>query len=88
MKSTSQASDLADRLLLHILQDPELLSSLLGRSGLDPSALSKIANGPEAHEFIMDFIAESDDRVIDCAEAIGVSALEIGMAARILGRRD
>ncbi|WBU52003.1 DUF3572 family protein [Paracoccus sp. SCSIO 75233] len=88
MVSLNRAHELADNLLLHILEDPELLSSLLGRSGLDPSELGTVVNGPGAHEFVLDFVAESDERVIACAEALGVSASEIGMAARLVSRRD
>ncbi len=88
MSSASQARDLADRLLLHVLQDEELLSSLLGRSGMDPSQLSAVVNGPGIHEFILEFVTESDDRVMACAEAVGVDPHQIGMASRILSRRD
>lgn len=88
MISPSQARDLADRVLLHVLQDDELLSSLLGRSGIDPAQLSTVVNGPDIHEFILEFVNESDDRVIACAEAIGVSPAEIGAAARYLLQRD
>jgi hypothetical protein len=88
MSSASQARDLADRLLLHVLQDEELLSSLLGRSGMDPSQLAAVVNGPDIHEFILEFVTESDDRVIACAEAVGVDPNQIGMASRILSRRD
>ena len=88
MISASQARDLADRLLLHVLQDEELLASLLGRSGMDPAQLSSVVNGPEIHEFILEFVTESDDRVMSCAEAIGVSPVQIGTMARILSRRD
>ena len=71
-----------------MLEDPELLSSLLGRSGMEPSHLSAVVNGPGVHEFILDFIAENDERVMSCADALGVSASEIGMAARLLARLD
>lgn len=84
----SQARDLADQLLLHILQDPELLGSLMGRSGMTPAQLRETVTGPHVHEFVMDFVTESDDRVIACADAIGVGASEIGLAARHLARRD
>lgn len=80
--------DIADRLLLHILDDPELLSSLLGRSGLAPSQLREVLTDAQAPEFILDFVTESDDRVISCADAIGVTPEQIGMAARISARRD
>lgn len=88
MTSTSQARDLADRLLLHVLGDEELLGSLLGRSGMTPSQLPAIVKDPEIHEFIMEFVTESDDRVFSCADAIGASPAAIGNAARILLRRD
>ena len=88
MPSLSQTRDLANRLLLHILEDEELLSSLLGRSGMSPAQLRDVVSGPDAPEFIMEFVTESDDRVLACAEAIGASPVEIGLAARILLRRD
>ncbi|MBA4489771.1 DUF3572 family protein [Paracoccus sp. S1E-3] len=88
MSAASQARDLADRLLLHVLQDEELLSSLLGRSGMDPSQLTAVVNGPEIHEFILEFVTESDDRVLACAEAVGIDPAQISMASRILSRRD
>ena len=84
----SQARDLADQLLIHILENPELLSSLMGRSGMTPAQLRETVSGPHVHEFVMDFVTESDDRVIACAEALGVGAGEICMAARHLARRD
>lgn len=86
--SETQARNLADKLLLHILAEPELISSLMGRSGLTPDHLREIVNNPGVHEFVMDFVTESDDRVMDCADALGVAANDIGMAARILARRD
>ncbi|WBU59137.1 DUF3572 family protein [Paracoccus albus] len=86
--SETQARDLAEKLLLHVLQEPELLSSLMGRSGMTPDQLREIVSNPGVHEFVMDFVTESDDRVMDCADAIGVAASEIGMAARLLARRD
>ncbi|MFV0410041.1 MAG: DUF3572 family protein [Paracoccus sp. (in: a-proteobacteria)] len=88
MQSPSQARNLADRLLLHVLEEPELISSLLGQSGLSPSQLTEIVNGPGIHEFILDFIVENDDRVMNCADALGIGASEIGMAARLLAGRD
>lgn len=88
MRSTSQHRELADRLLLHILGDEELLSSMLGRSGMAPSQLRSIVESPEIAEFILEFVTESDERVLACAEAIGARPEEIGMAARILMRRD
>ncbi|TKW67004.1 MAG: DUF3572 family protein [Paracoccus denitrificans] len=84
----SQARDLADRLLMHILEEPELLGSLMGRSGMTPAQLREVVSGPHVHEVVLDFVTESDDRVMACAEAIGVSATEIGMAARYIARRD
>ena len=89
MTGTAQKMhDLADRLLLHILEDPELLSSLMGRSGMTPAQLREIVCSSHVHEFILDFVTESDDRVIACADAIGVGAAEISLAARHLARRD
>ncbi|MDO5641625.1 MAG: DUF3572 family protein [Paracoccus sp. (in: a-proteobacteria)] len=86
--STSQARDLADRLLLHILSDEELLMSLMGRSGMTPAQLGELANSPHIHEFVMDFVTETDERVIACAEALGIPGTDIAMAARWLARRD
>lgn len=88
MNSTERARDIADRLLLHVLGEPELLSSLMGRSGITPAQLRELVNGPHIHGFILEFVAESDDRVIACADATGVSAAEIGHADRLLNRRD
>ena len=88
MPNVSQSRDLADRLLLLILQDEELVSSLLGRSGMSPTQLRGVINTPEINEFILEFVTESDDRVLACANAIGVAPGEIGLAARILQRRD
>ncbi|SDE25300.1 Protein of unknown function [Paracoccus isoporae] len=85
---TETARDIADRLMLHVLGDPELLSSLMGRSGITPDQLRALVNGPDIHGFILDFVAESDDRVMQCADATGISAAEIGHAARLLNRRD
>ncbi|MFD1795719.1 DUF3572 family protein [Paracoccus aurantiacus] len=86
--SKQTAHDIADRLLLHILADEELLSSLLGRSGLNPSQLAEVVNGPGIHEFVLEFVSESDDRVMACADAIGARPDDIALASRMLSRRD
>ena len=88
MTSTSQAREIADRLLLHILGDHDLLGDFLTRGGIEPAQLGAVVNGPEIHEFVLDFVTESDDRIIACAGALGIGAGEIGMAARLLARRD
>ncbi|WBU65524.1 DUF3572 family protein [Paracoccus aerodenitrificans] len=88
MITPRQAHEIADNLLLYVLQDPELLSSLIGRSGIDPAQLNQLVNGDDVHEFILEFVAESDDRVIACAEATGIAASDIAFAARLLARRD
>ncbi|MDO5605053.1 MAG: DUF3572 family protein [Paracoccus sp. (in: a-proteobacteria)] len=88
MMNPSRAREIADELLLHILSDAELLESLLGRAGIAPEQLAGIVNGGQAHEFILDFVTESDDRVIACAGATGIAASDIGIAARRLAQRD
>lgn len=65
-----------------------MVSSLLGHNGMSPSQLRSVINTSEINEFILEFVTESDDRVLACANAIGVAPAEIGMAARILLRRD
>lgn len=84
----SLAREIAENLMIQILHNEELLSGLMGRSGTDPAGLREILTGPDSAEFVLDYVVETDERVIGLAEATGLRAADIGLAARILARRD
>ena len=82
--SPRSARDIADRALTHILSDPELVCTLLGVTGATPQGLRAMLGSEALALACLDIIMESDDRVLDFAEAAGLAAQEIAHAHALL----
>lgn len=80
--SESRARDLAMSALLHIAGQPELTTAFLAASGLRPQDLRGLAESPELAVHVLDFLLETDSRVVEAAEALSVGPQDL-MAARV-----
>lgn len=67
------ARDLALRAFGHVAADPELAAALLATTGATPAGLRAMASRPEFAGFILDFLLESDERILGFAAAEGVT---------------
>lgn len=65
--------DLALRAFAHVAADPELAEALLAATGATPASLRAIAARPEFAGFILDFLLETDARVLGFAAAEGIA---------------
>lgn len=65
--------DLALRAFAHVAADPELAAALLSATGATPADLRVMARRPEFAGFILDFLLESDERVLGFAAAEGLA---------------
>ena len=83
-----EARDIADAGFAHIAGDPELVTSLLAQSGCDPAGLRAMAQSPEFAVFVLDFLLEMDQRVLDFALDSGIKPQRVQMARAVLGGGD
>lgn len=83
-----EARAIADAGLVHIAADPDLLMAMMQQSGADPAAIRDIAARPEFAVFILDFLLESDERLLAFAETQAIQPQRIQMARAILGGFD
>lgn len=79
------AQDLALAGLGYIAADADLIGPFLAMSGADAADLRRIARRPEFLVFVLDFLLESDDRVIGFAAAQGIRPEQIQRARLALG---
>lgn len=84
----SEARDIADQGLTHIAGDPDLIGALLAQAGADGAAIREMAARPEFAVFVLDFLLELDQRVLDFASATGIKPERVQMARAILGGYD
>ncbi|MFB9223193.1 DUF3572 domain-containing protein [Paracoccus cavernae] len=84
----SEARDIADHGFTHIAGDPELVGALLAQAGADASAIREMASRPEFAVFVLDFLLELDQRVLDFAAASGIRPERVQMARAVLGGYD
>lgn len=84
----SEARDIAQAGFSHIAAEPELVSALLAQSGTDVAGLRAMAGQPEFAQFVLDFLLEHDQRVLDFATALGIRPERIAMARAVLGGAD
>lgn len=86
--TAGEARDIADRGFAHLAGDPELVEALLAQSGCDPAGLRAMAARPEFAGFVLDFLLEQDQRVLDFAAAAGLRPERVAMARAVLGGAD
>ncbi|MFH5773538.1 DUF3572 domain-containing protein [Paracoccus sp. NGMCC 1.201697] len=84
----SEARDIADAGFSHIAGDAELVSALLAQSGTDVAGLRRMAGRPEFAQFVLDFLLEQDQRVLDFAADAGIQPQRVVMARAVLGGGD
>ena len=65
-----EARDIADAGFSHIAADAELIEALLAQSGSDVAGLRAMAARPEFAVFVLDFLLEQDQRVLDFAAGV------------------
>ncbi len=83
-----EARDIADTGFSHIAAEPELIEALLAQSGSDVAGLRAMASRPEFAVFVLDFLLEQDQRVLDFAASAGIRPERVQMARAILGGGD
>ena len=83
-----EARDIADTGFSHIAAEPELIEALLAQSGSDVAGLRAMASRPEFAVFVLDFLLEQDQRVLDFAASAGIRPERVQMARAVLGGGD
>lgn len=83
-----EAREIADAGFVHIAADAELIGALLAQSGSDVAGLRAMAQRPEFAQFVLDFLLEYDQRVLDFAADAGISPQRVQMARAVLGGGD
>lgn len=83
-----EARDIADAGFSHIAADAELIEALLAQSGSDVAGLRAMAARPEFAVFVLDFLLEQDQRVLDFAASAGIRPERVAMARAVLGGGD
>lgn len=77
----SEAETLALRALAHVVADAEQGPRLLALTGLDPAGLRARAGDPMLLGAVLDFLANHEPSLIDCATALNVAPATL-IAAR------
>ncbi len=83
-----EARDIADAGFSRIAADAELIEALLAQSGSDVAGLRAMAARPEFAVFVLDFLLEQDQRVLDFAASAGIRPERVQMARAVLGGGD
>ncbi len=83
-----EARDIADAGFAHIAADPDLVQALLAQSGSDVAGLRAMAARPEFAVFVLDFLLEQDQRVLDFATGARLRPERVQMARAVLGGGD
>lgn len=79
--TTAQARELAVSAMLYLLERPDLTQEFLADSGLAADDLRLLARGPELPLQALDFLLQSDSRVLEAARDLGVAPQDM-LAAR------
>lgn len=86
--TAGEARTIADQGFVHIAGDSDLVLALLAQSGSDAAGLRAMAARPEFAVFVLDFLLEQDQRVLDFAAASGLRPERVQMARAVLGGGD
>lgn len=84
----TEARDIALAGFNHIAGDSDLISALLDQAGADVAALREMAARPEFLVFVLDFLMESDERLLDFTANAGLAPQRVQMARGVLGGFD
>ncbi|WP_134679258.1 DUF3572 domain-containing protein [Paracoccus ravus] len=83
-----EAREIADAGFQYVAGQPELVSALLAQAGTDVAGLRAMAGRPEFAQFVLDFLLEEDQRVLDFAADAGIKPQRVVMARAVLGGGD
>ncbi|AGT09180.1 DUF3572 domain-containing protein [Paracoccus aminophilus] len=84
----SEARDIADAGFAFVAGDPELVGALLAATGAEASDLRAMASRPEFAVFVLDFLLEADERVVDFARSAAIKPERVVIARAVLGGAD
>ena len=84
----NEARDIALAGFNHIAGDSDLISALLHQAGADVAALREMAARPEFLVFVLDFLMESDERLLGFTAAEGLAPQRVQIARGVLGGFD
>jgi hypothetical protein len=89
MTRQDAAETLALQALGWLLSQPEELGGFLSASGAAPGDLAHLARDPVFLAALVDYLLETDDRVLACTKDLGLPATALGEARQGLpGGRD
>lgn len=89
MTRQETAETLALQALGWLLSQPEELGGFLSASGAAPGDLAQLARDPVFLAALVDYLLETDDRVLACTKDLGLPATALGEARQGLpGGRD
>jgi hypothetical protein len=89
MTRQETAETLALQALGWLLSQPEELGGFLSASGAAPQDLAQLARDPVFLAALVDYLLETDDRVLACTKDLGLPATALGEARQGLpGGRD
>jgi hypothetical protein len=89
MTRQDAAETLALQALGWLLAQPEELGGFLSASGAAPGDLALLARDPVFLAALVDYLLETDDRVLACTKDLGLPATALGEARQGLpGGRD
>ena len=86
MITRSSLDALADAILTHLAENPDLFESLVSETGLMPADLKAMAGdaSPAFATALVDFICGSDDRLTAFSQASGWPAAQVDGARQAL----
>ena len=86
MISRAALDELAQAILAHLAQCPDLVEALVAETGLMPADLRRMAAEPTTDfaTALLDFICATDDRLTDFAAASGWSATTVARTREAL----
>lgn len=85
---SDSARILALRALGWLAADDALFEAFLTSSGTDAGAVRAAADTPALLTSMLDFILQSDEWVLACAQALALAPTELALARAVLGGRD
>ena len=89
MNRQEAAETVALQALGWLLSQPEDLGGFLSASGAAPGDLAHLARDPVFLAALVDYLLETDDRVLACTKDLGLPAMALGEARQGLpGGRD
>lgn len=83
-----QARDIAHSACVYMLEDPELAAGFFGRTGLDPSALRAVIDLPDFLCQVLEYMSETDERLMRFALLENIDPARAGLARKVLSGRD